>query len=150
MSIKLPDSRFVILFLTFLTLNLEKTIQQTTIDDINAIQATCDYIYDSEHTYTCNLLNAVIVNDFDVLEITGTHLDDRTDEDILKLNYHNTSNLDEHERMVSCYGNLIETTTSQSTEGAEETTSGGSGNNFKYFEVFLTIFVGLVLNFMRI
>ena len=91
MSIKSSSSRLIILIFTLLTLNPKNTTQQTTIDDINTIQATCDYIYDSEYTYTCNLLDAVILNEPDVLEITGTHFDDHTDDDILTVNYHNTS-----------------------------------------------------------
>jgi len=91
MSRNPPTSRFVIIILTFLTLHPQNTIQQTTIDDIQTIEATCYYSLDSQNTYTCNLLDAVILEDSDVLNITGAHIDDLTDDDVLIVNYHNTT-----------------------------------------------------------
>ncbi|XP_070508398.1 carboxypeptidase N subunit 2-like [Chironomus tepperi] len=65
--------------LTFLAI---LTFQLTSISQAATITATCIYSYDPNNTYTCDLHNTTGTSPTDLLEITGTHLTGRSDDDV--------------------------------------------------------------------
>ncbi|KAL7014372.1 hypothetical protein ACKWTF_015893 [Chironomus riparius] len=74
----------LILTLMFILITIypQQSTQDAIISKSSVIQAPCIYNYTSSDIYTCKLHILVSINSMDVLEITGTHLDNHTDADV--------------------------------------------------------------------
>ncbi|KAL7014371.1 hypothetical protein ACKWTF_015892 [Chironomus riparius] len=74
----------LILTLMFILITIypQQSTQDAIISKSSVIQAPCIYNYTTSNIYSCDLLITESVNSMDVLEITGTHLDNHTDADV--------------------------------------------------------------------
>ncbi|KAL7014367.1 hypothetical protein ACKWTF_015888 [Chironomus riparius] len=75
------------LFAIILSINLQCTLQNNSIDQFATVEATCVYNLDSRSHYTCTIKNTTVLNPTDVLTIVGTHLPGYTDINVQRVSH---------------------------------------------------------------